>query len=233
MPKGKKQPQQPISNLVKRWPSRVIDIDDLIPADYNPRKITKHALEGLQNSLAVFGEMQPIVWNIRTGRVVGGHQRLEALKALGEKEVEVKVVDFDEEQERAANLTLNNPAIQGTWDDSKLEELLGELQGSSTFDTDVLIDVRLDELIAAFSTADVLAEDIKPSKEKLKPEDAGKDELSASLDTQPPVIQYNVVFDTETQQEKFYWLVKHLKSKYPAAITIGERFSLFVDELGI
>ena len=36
-------------------------VADLVPADYNPRKISPKAMEGLKKSLAEFGAVQPIV----------------------------------------------------------------------------------------------------------------------------------------------------------------------------
>lgn len=150
-PKSPKTPPEvPAGKAAISWPTEVRPIDELLPADYNPRKITQHALVGLRNSIEAFGVMQPVVWNKRTGRVVGGHQRVEALKLLGETEVEVKVVDFSEAQEKAANLSLNNSAIQGTWDDDKLSELVTTLQLEDNFGLLAMQDLRLDDLLAGY-----------------------------------------------------------------------------------
>ena len=62
---------------------RVMALGALAPAPYNPRAMSKVAAKGLRASLQRFGLVQPIVWNQRTERVVGGHQRIEALTALG------------------------------------------------------------------------------------------------------------------------------------------------------
>ena len=67
----------------------------------------------------------PVVWNQRTNRVVGGHQRLTVLENEGETEVDVSVVDLDETQERQLNVALNK--IEGGWDEEKLAALLAEL----------------------------------------------------------------------------------------------------------
>jgi hypothetical protein len=55
-------------------------IADLVPAPYNPRTISSEALAGLRGSVERFGLVEPVVWNRRTGRVVGGHQRLKVLQ---------------------------------------------------------------------------------------------------------------------------------------------------------
>lgn len=103
-------------------------IDDLIPADYNPRKDLKPGdpeYEKLRKSIQEFGYVDAIIWNKRTGVVVGGHQRLKVLKELGYEKVKVSVVDLDEQKEKALNLALNK--IEGDWDKTLLKNLLEEL----------------------------------------------------------------------------------------------------------
>lgn len=48
-------------------------VADLVPADYNPRKISPEAMAGLTASLREFGAVQPIVVNERTGKIL--HER--------------------------------------------------------------------------------------------------------------------------------------------------------------
>jgi len=48
---------------------------DLKHSAFNPRKITDKRLEMLKKSMAEFGDLSGIVFNVRTGRLVGGHQR--------------------------------------------------------------------------------------------------------------------------------------------------------------
>ena len=57
---------------------RMLPIAELIPAPYNPRlklKIHEPARRKLAASLREFGLVEPLVWNERTGHVVGGHAR--------------------------------------------------------------------------------------------------------------------------------------------------------------
>lgn len=105
-------------------------IRDLKPADYNPRKISDAQLKKLEDSLEKFGYIEPIIWNEKTGHIVGGHQRLKVLikKMKLDDELEVVKVNLDEFQEKALNLALNK--ISGEWDNDKLKELLNELNKS-------------------------------------------------------------------------------------------------------
>ncbi len=96
--------------------------------------------EKLKKSILEFDYIDPIIWNQRTGRVVGGHQRIKILQELGYKEIDVSVVDLPEDKEKALNLALNK--ISGDWDLPKLKDLLQELEASdfdieiTGFDTD-------------------------------------------------------------------------------------------------
>lgn len=88
--------------------------------------------EALKDSLTEFGLVIPIIWNQRTNRVVGGHQRLTVEENLGHTEVYVSVVNLDEMQEKQLNIALNK--AQGAWDDGKLAELMNSL-GNRAQDT--------------------------------------------------------------------------------------------------
>jgi DNA modification methylase len=112
-----------------------IAVQRINPAPYNPRKDLKPGdpeYEKLQRSIGEFGYVDPIIWNKRTGNLVGGHQRFKILLAQGATRVEVSVVDLSPEKERALNLALNK--ISGDWDQHKLAELLDELSRVPDFD---------------------------------------------------------------------------------------------------
>lgn len=104
-------------------------VEQLIPADYNPRKDLKPGdpeYDKLKRSLEQFGYVDPLIWNEKTGTLCGGHQRLKVLKDLGVKEVDCVIVDFDLEKEKALNVALNK--ISGDWDKEKLTLLITDLQ---------------------------------------------------------------------------------------------------------
>ena len=105
-----------------------VELDKLKEAAYNPRVKLEPGMdeyEKLRKSIEMFGDVEPIVWNQRTGNVVGGHQRLQVLRDLGKKEATVSVVDMDEAAEKRLNIALNK--ARGDWDGEKLEELLQEM----------------------------------------------------------------------------------------------------------
>ena len=110
---------------------RVLPIDQLQPAAYNPRKPmkpTSRSYQKLRKSIEEFGLIEPLIWNELTGRVVGGHARLAILKDLGVTEVPVSVVRLDEAREKALNVVLNNQEAQGRYDPELLLDILSELK---------------------------------------------------------------------------------------------------------
>ena len=108
---------------------RMIPATQLNPAKYNPRKDLKPGdpeYEKLLRSVKEFGYVEPVIWNERTGNIVGGHQRFKVLKQLGYTEIQCVVVDLSEAREKALNVALNK--IGGEFEMELLYGLLYELQ---------------------------------------------------------------------------------------------------------
>jgi len=120
-----------------------IKLEDIKAAPYNPRIINEKSLEGLEKSLDKFGDISGITWNKRTGYLVTGHQRISVLKKThknlnikngqlydGETPLEftVRIVDWDEETEKAANITANNHQVGGVFDTDMLYALVDEIK---------------------------------------------------------------------------------------------------------
>jgi DNA modification methylase len=114
-----------------------IPISRIKPAAYNPRRSLRPEdpeYQSMLRSLDEFGLVQPLIWNKRTGNLVGGHQRLLILLAQGAKKVHVSVVDLPLAREKTLNLALNR--IAGRWDERKLADLLDEIIKSPDLDLD-------------------------------------------------------------------------------------------------
>lgn len=138
----------------------VVNIDTLIPAEYNPRIELKPGMpeyEKLKKSIQEFGYVEPIIVNDRTGKVVGGHQRINVLKDLGYKEVEVVHVDLDDAHEKTLNVALNK--ISGNWDAEKLEDLLRDINLNTDLDVE-FTGFDSDELATIFEGSVELPEDL-------------------------------------------------------------------------
>ena len=138
-----------IANMEIKMQIERLRIEDLKPADYNPRKKLKPGdkeFEKLKNSIEEFGYVEPIILNKRTNTVVGGHQRLEVMKHLGYTEVDCVIVDLDEQKEKALNVALNK--ISGEWDTELLTDLLKELDKNGIVSLTGFDNEELDDLFA-------------------------------------------------------------------------------------
>jgi DNA modification methylase len=130
-PNGRNKP------MAKQLTIQHININELKPALYNPRKWSDEAAKQLTESIKRFGLVDPIIVNGAAARknvVIGGHFRLKIAKDLGLKEVPVVYIDIpDEAKERELNLRLNRNT--GEWDFELLKQ----------FDIDLLLDVGFDD----------------------------------------------------------------------------------------
>lgn len=152
----------------------------------NPREISTRGLDGLGASTAEFGDISGIVFNRRSQCLVGGHQRVKALRRAGATEwvqesdtvgyivhpqtgerFAVRIVDWDEAKERAANLTANNPEISGHYTDEALGQLAALERDYAGF-----ADLALDELSATLNKE--LAKTTKKVKDEMAGDESGQ-----------------------------------------------------------
>lgn len=150
-------------------------------APYNPRIMDKGAMKRLREGLKKHGLVQPIIWNKRTGNIVGGHQRVSQLDTLERSEnydLTVAVIDVDEREEAEINIQLNNTSMQGEWDMDMLANLAIEYDftfddmGFSDTDIDILFDgdERFTELFDTEETQQVkgVLKDIKEDRQQMR-----------------------------------------------------------------
>lgn len=119
-----------------------LPLDSVQPAKSNPKL---HADEFLSASVERFGYTEPLFLDERTGRLVAGHGRLDALRRLKEagsaapEGVEVKDGQWlvpvvrgwaskDDTEAEAYLLASNQLTIAGGWNETALEEMLRRLQ---------------------------------------------------------------------------------------------------------
>ena len=83
-----------IEDIILKMETKVFLLEDLSPAEYNPRFIDDEALNGLDESIVTFGYLQPIMVNIRDKKnsIVSRHQRYKVLKKKGILKAFVKFI---------------------------------------------------------------------------------------------------------------------------------------------
>ncbi len=88
-------------------------------SEYNPRKISKEAMDQLKKSLKKFEVVDPLIVNCAEGRdgvVIGGNMRLRAVVELGFKEIPVVYLNIpDIEREKELNIRLNKNTGEFDW----------------------------------------------------------------------------------------------------------------------
>lgn len=140
---------------------RTLKAEQLKVADYNPRKDLQPEdaeYQKLRRSMDEFGYVEPIIWNERTGNVVGGHQRLKILLEKGVEDIECVVVNLDEKDEKILNVLLNK--VKGRWDIGKLADLLQELDEAGAMELTGFEDWELQSLLMQYDhIKDLMEED--------------------------------------------------------------------------
>lgn len=129
-------------------------VRDLKPAPYNPRQLTDEQRAQLAESMRKFGDLSGVVFNVRSGKLIGGHQRkvhlppeaainvttrlkkpnaqgtiaVGYINAWGE-DWKYREVDVDPVTEALMNVAANRYG-EGLWNVGKLSDVATGLQGS-------------------------------------------------------------------------------------------------------
>ncbi len=195
----------------------------------------KHTRVKLRKSLKEFGLVDPPVWNRRTGNIVGGHQRLAVLDQLEESAdywLDVAVIDMDADKEKALNVVLNNPSVQGTFDLSGLAALNAEGIdfGDMGFD---LVDVQWMFGAGAFSDEQE-TETAKSTMEDLAAIKARKVEARKELQSKDDADFYiNVVFESAGEVNRFLRAMNlEAGMRYIDGRTLAHNLGLELDQTG-
>lgn len=113
---------------------QTVALADLVPDSDNARTHDAANLTAISRSLEQFGQVEPLVVQRGTNRVIGGNGRLQAMQALGLTEAGVVYVDVDDQRAKALGLALNRSGELAAWDEDRLGTLLAELNAEDWFD---------------------------------------------------------------------------------------------------
>ena len=113
----------------------LVDVDKLVPNPKNNNRHPKEQIERLAKIIDFQGQRSPIVVSTRSGFVIKGHGRLEAIKLLGWEKAAVDYQDYESEAQEYADMTADNQIA--TWAEFDTQALLDELPNLD-IDTDML-----------------------------------------------------------------------------------------------
>jgi ParB-like chromosome segregation protein Spo0J len=131
MPRAKKKTDPVKEALAQAAPVwRLAKIAELHQDPTNARKHGDRNREVVRASLETFGQVENLVVERGTGKVLGGNCRLDELIALGRDEVMIAEVDVHGPAATKLALVLNRSAELAEWDPVGLADVVRELQGS-------------------------------------------------------------------------------------------------------
>jgi hypothetical protein len=191
-----------------------VELAELVPDDENPRTHDSRNLDAIRESLTEHGQVEPLVVQKSTMRVIAGNGRMEALKTMGHTQASVVLLDVDDKQARKLSIALNRTGELAGWDEGTLASHLKALSELDFDFSPVSIgfsEQEMEELLASFS-GDI---------DKLGLEPPGIDEDGNPLPpgTQPadmPTSGVRMVqlFLDETTAPKFQMWVRGLAETY-------------------
>jgi hypothetical protein len=88
--------------------TELVDIHKLQPHPKNPNKHPESQIKRLAKLIEYQGQRHPVIISKRSGFVVVGHGRLEAIVSLGWKQIAVDYQDFDDDVQEYSFMTSDN-----------------------------------------------------------------------------------------------------------------------------
>lgn len=143
------------------WSHERRKLSSLKPHPNNPRRIPKDKFQKLVENIEKNGYTNRIIIN-HDNVVLGGNQRLRALKQLGFAEIDVLVPDRELTQEEQDRINITDNLAAGEWDFDAL---------GNSWDTEKLIEwgMPVEWLLGDKPEAESEPADDKPKKQKTCP----------------------------------------------------------------
>lgn len=208
---------------------QTVPLDSLHADPANANVHSEEDIREIMAKLATFGQVENLIVQAKTRKVIGGNGRLEAMRRLGWTHADVELADVDNVTATAMGIALNTR--RSHLDDDTIARQVGALQ-SEGWDDFAAIGFTDDE-IGAMVAADPIDEvtgsddaeaaqagDDPPAPEPVAPSFTG-------------VLRYELVFDGIEQQQRWFKFVKWLKGQddYEAP-TVAGRLDLFLAAAG-
>ena len=106
-----------------------VSIADLQHDAANPRRHGKKNMAAIRDSLLRFGQVEPLIVQKSSMRVVGGNGRLDVMRSLKWTDANVILLDLTDTQAITLGIILNRTGELSAWDKDTLADLLGDLNG--------------------------------------------------------------------------------------------------------
>lgn len=111
-----------------------VGLETIHPDPANARLHNTKNLDAIRASLSQHGQVEPLLVQKSSGKILGGNGRYEAMRAMGWTRAKVNYVDADDLHATALSLALNRTADLAEWDKDVLPRLVEEMDKSGAFD---------------------------------------------------------------------------------------------------
>jgi len=194
----------------------LVPVAELVPHPENPNRGN---VDSIRESIETNGFYGVVVAQQSTNRILIGEHRWRAAADMGAESVPVMLVDVDDVHARRIMLADNRTAELAARDPAALSALLNEVVNgaSGLLGTGYQAD-DLNRLMASIPLPDLSG--------------VGSTPAVTTKPANTPVIQYNIVFDNEDQQTRWYAFVRSLREQYPEATTLAKRLDAFLAAQG-
>lgn len=115
---------KPKKALAENLAIRRVLISELHNDPANVRLHNRRNIDAIISSLKTFGQVEPLVVQKGTNKVIGGNGRLEALREMGATEVDIVEIEADNLKATALGIVLNRTAELADWDNEALSQVL-------------------------------------------------------------------------------------------------------------
>lgn len=187
---------------------------DISPDPANVKDHPEAQLEQLVGSLRAFGQTQPLVVDKVRRIILAGNGRHEAMRRLKWTHCAVVFAEWSETQGATYQIADNRIPEGGKWNTDALSKLLPTLKADDAALSAMLkgLDTELTGMLSDAAQAAPAAK--------------------ASRKVPQPVIKTELVFDSDSQQQAWFAMLRKLRDKYPALPTHGARIAEFARECG-
>lgn len=182
-----------MKNSKLEWHTVQRKVNDLIPQEINPRKISEKQMSDLKNSLKKYNLVEIPAIDL-DGKILAGHQRIRVLQILGRGDeiIDVRIPNRKLTEEESKQYLIASNALGGEWDFESLK----------SFDLNLLTDAGLDGMeLAKFwdkenesqdDACDIEKEVKKAQATNIKPGDVfalGRHRLICGSALDPKIVQ--------------------------------------------
>jgi ParB-like chromosome segregation protein Spo0J len=154
---------------IKAMAIRRIKLSELKLDPKNLRDHDARNLDMIAESLKAHGQVEPLVVQAKTLKVIGGNGRLVAMRKIGLTEADIVELDINDTEAAILSIRLNRTAEFGKWNESIANALEGLKADGVNLDAIGFSDTELNELCKTLAT-----EAITPLSMESLPDLSGK-----------------------------------------------------------